>query len=280
MAKTLGAPEKPSRCFMITPIGVRGSSIRKHADWVYRFIGDACDERNIELERADIMAGSPMITSRIFEAVRSADLCVADLTNLNANVFYELGIRHSLGLSVIHIAAEGTELPFDNAQHDTIFFDLTNIESMQQLTVAVGRQFDAIAAPNYVVSNPFTAALGAIQLQQSGDPKDQLLAKLEERIGILERGAGSPKARTIGRTDASHVLADLIAHHINTPAATATTRITLSPDFVRMAIETIPPWDSDEAQRIVNLLLVADAIDNRAEIIDEIRGRFPSVVPF
>lgn len=175
------------RCFMITPIGEIGSAARKQADFVFHFLESACEDRGIKLERADKMAGSSMITTRIFEAVSSAELCVADLSNLNANVFYELGVRHSLRLPVIHIAHESTPLPFDNAQHDTIFYDLSDVNSMTKLQRSVTAELSRIGEDGYAVSNPLTHALGAITVLQSEDPKDQLVAQLAERISILER---------------------------------------------------------------------------------------------
>lgn len=175
------------RCFMITPIGEIGSTARKQADFVFHFLESACEDRGIKLERADKMAGSSMITTRIFEAVSSAELCVADLSNLNANVFYELGVRHSLRLPVIHIAHESTPLPFDNAQHDTIFYDLSDVNSMTKLQRSVTAELIRISEDGYTVSNPLTHALGAITVLQSEDPKDQLVAQLAERISMLER---------------------------------------------------------------------------------------------
>jgi hypothetical protein len=37
-----------------------------------------------------------------------ADLVIADLTTNNANVYYELSLRHAIGKPVIHMAAEET----------------------------------------------------------------------------------------------------------------------------------------------------------------------------
>lgn len=264
---------------MITPIGARGSPTRKHADWVYKYVGEACEPRNIVLERADIMAGSPMITSRIFEAVRGAELCVADLSGLNANVFYELGVRHSLGLPVVHIALEGTVLPFDNAQHDTIPFDLTSSESMDQLAEQVGRQFDEIRTPGYVVSNPFTAALGAIQIQQSGDPRDQVLARLEERLQNLERDRmPSLEALAHGADPADSLLR--VAQQYSRPLGPARSSIALEWDFVERAMTSIPPWDTEKPQLLYDALSEAKGILNREKVMDLLRSRFDSIIPF
>jgi hypothetical protein len=48
----------------------------------------------------------------VLEAVATSRYIIADLTNSNPNVFYELGICHALGKKVILIT-QGTDVPFD-----------------------------------------------------------------------------------------------------------------------------------------------------------------------
>lgn len=247
--------------------------VRKHADWVFKYVKDACDARDITLERADQMAGSPMITSRIFEAVRSADVCVGDLSGLNANVFYELGVRHSLAKPVVHIAAEGTALPFDNAQHDTIFFDLSAIDSMESLTKQLGRQFDEILRSDYVVSNPFTAALGAIELAQSGDPRDQVFARFEERLAAVERStAFNPPQRAIATLD------DVL--EVLRSSAARKAMITIDPELMRHVVKGIPPWHSDQAQELLWAINGTAPLTNGPELQKIVEEKFSGLIPF
>ena len=42
-----------------------------------------------------------------------ADLVVADLTDHNPNVFYELAIRHALQLPLVQLIDSAQDLPFD-----------------------------------------------------------------------------------------------------------------------------------------------------------------------
>ena len=46
-----------------------------------------------------------------------ADLVVADLTSLNPNVMYELGIRHGFCKKTILLTQDRTEIPFDIASY-------------------------------------------------------------------------------------------------------------------------------------------------------------------
>jgi hypothetical protein len=65
-----------------------------------------------------------MIGDRVISDIINAELVVADLTELNQNAFYELGIRHSTEKPTIHVARAETTLPFDTVSHSTIFVDL------------------------------------------------------------------------------------------------------------------------------------------------------------
>lgn len=184
--KTTAEP-KAKRCFMITPIGDAGSEIRKHADWVFKFaVQPVMAEKGFESTRADMMDDPFMINDSVFAAIDEADICVADLTNLNANVFYELGIRHALEKPVIHIAHVGTRIPFDTANYRTIWFDLTSIESMQELKGQIASHVDTILKPGFKLSNPLTQARGFQRMATSADPKDQLIADLERRLSKVE----------------------------------------------------------------------------------------------
>lgn len=53
------------------------------------------------------------IIKDIVEGIYKADVIIADLTGLNPNVFYELGLAHAMNKKVIIITQELGELPFD-----------------------------------------------------------------------------------------------------------------------------------------------------------------------
>jgi hypothetical protein len=111
---------------------------------------------------------------------------VADLTDLNANAFYELGIRHSTELPTIHIAAAGTILPFDNIAHRTIFVDLTDWFSTEQARKQLADSARAIKDPKFKVTNPITQANASFAMRESADPRDQVIAHVQERLESVE----------------------------------------------------------------------------------------------
>jgi hypothetical protein len=64
-------------------------------------------------ERADSRLDQQNILRDIVRGIAEADLIVADLTSLNPNVFYELGIAHGLQIPTILITQVADEVPFD-----------------------------------------------------------------------------------------------------------------------------------------------------------------------
>ena len=114
-------------CFVISQIGGEASEERKQADALLGVIENCCELHDLECIRADRIKGSTDINDDIIEHVRSADLCIVDLTNLNPNVMYEFGIRFETGRPYIVLAHKETKLPFDTITRRTIFYDDLNL---------------------------------------------------------------------------------------------------------------------------------------------------------
>jgi hypothetical protein len=176
-------------CFVIGPISKDGSVERRHADLllhtVVKHVLEA-DEFGYQVRRADEDADPGMIGDRMVSDIIHADLVVADLTDLNPNAFYELGIRHSTEKPTIHVAKTGTVLPFDNVAHRTVFVDLTDWGSTEIARTQLAASARAIKAPGYRVSNPITQANASFKMRESADPRDRLLVGLQERLSSIE----------------------------------------------------------------------------------------------
>ena len=66
-----------------------------------------------ECTRADDFFAPGPIMNAIVHAIESADYLIADLTGRNPNVFYELGLAHSMGKPVILLTQNVGDVPFD-----------------------------------------------------------------------------------------------------------------------------------------------------------------------
>jgi hypothetical protein len=146
-------------------------------------------ESSFRLERADLISKPGIITNDIVNAIVNADVCVADLSELNANVFYELGIAHSAKRPTIHIASNRTVLPFDNLGYRAIFFDPFDWSSQEQARSELRSSLSVVASAAFRVSNPVTSAQAEFELAQSDDPQKELVAELLRRVESLEARA-------------------------------------------------------------------------------------------
>jgi hypothetical protein len=179
------------RCFIITPIGGDQSDERRHANMVFEIaLKPILEREGFSLERADLSTEPGQITAAIFSALNEADLCVADLTFLNANVMYELGVRHALQKPVIQIAEKNTRLPFDAANQRTLFFDTGDVHSLQKLGLDVLDQLRWIENHSEQMSNPLTAALGIFANAANADPQAEVVNQLVARVQALEAASG------------------------------------------------------------------------------------------
>ena len=84
-------------------------------DYVYETaIKPVAVKADLEVIRADEERSGGIIHIPMFERLLLAEIVIADLTLLNANVFYELGVRHcAKPRTTILIYAKENQLPFD-----------------------------------------------------------------------------------------------------------------------------------------------------------------------
>lgn len=116
--------DKKKTCFIITPIGKENTPIYRHINGVI----DECiypvlsDKYDITVAHRINKPGS--IYKQIIQEIYNADLVIANLTETNPNVMYELAFRHSINKPVIMIMEEGEyDLPFDVKGERTIFYN-------------------------------------------------------------------------------------------------------------------------------------------------------------
>ncbi|MCE5334498.1 MAG: DUF4071 domain-containing protein [Desulfobacteraceae bacterium] len=103
-------------CFVLMPFGEKpygGGTV--DFDAVYKdIIAPAIAKAGLHPLRADEEMTGGIIHKPMFERLILCEYAIADLTTANANVFYELGVRHAVRpWSTVLIFAEGGRLPFD-----------------------------------------------------------------------------------------------------------------------------------------------------------------------
>jgi len=107
-------------CFVLMPFGKKPAADARMVDFdaVYELlIKPAVVAAGLEPLRADEEMTGGVIHKPMYERLILCEYAVADLTTANANVFYELGLRHAIRpASTVLLFAQGLgQLPFDVA---------------------------------------------------------------------------------------------------------------------------------------------------------------------
>ena len=115
--------------FVLMPFGKKdaGGGLAIDFDKVYdKLIKPAVLDAGLEPLRADEEDSGGIIHKPMFERLVLCDFAVADLTLANANVFYELGVRHAAkSRTTVLLFAEGRgRLPFDVQQLRAIPYEI------------------------------------------------------------------------------------------------------------------------------------------------------------
>ena len=106
-------------CFVVMGFGKKmdyRNSKEVDLDIIYKkIIKDLFDSlTEYELIRADEISGSDLIDVSMYSLLLKADLVIADITTMNENAIYELGVRHALKpFSTIIMMQESEKIPFD-----------------------------------------------------------------------------------------------------------------------------------------------------------------------
>lgn len=102
---------KKKLCFVISPIGEPDSSIRRDADDLLDLIiRPALEKYDFEVLRGDHRIEESSIDQDVIKMVQSADLCVADISMPNANVWYEVGRRDETGKEIVLLKNSTSQL--------------------------------------------------------------------------------------------------------------------------------------------------------------------------
>lgn len=180
------------QCFIICPIGEDESETRKRSDKLLKYIIEpALKECGYDPKRADQISKPGIITKQIIERIIEDPLVIADLTEHNPNVFYELAIRHVIKKPLIQMIHTNDSIPFDVATSRTIKYDL-DVELASKAQKELVAQIKAAEENPDEPDNPISIAVNWESLKKSKDPQSainteiiSLLDDLREQMGSL-----------------------------------------------------------------------------------------------
>lgn len=172
-------------CFVISPIGSPGTTIRNEADWVLKKLIRPALAESYAITRADEFTKGEIITNKVITSIQNADLLVAVMSGHNPNVFYELAVAHAYSKPVVPLIKDSEPIPFDVGLVGTIFYSHDDVAiwdaAIEQLKVAA----DATRVSGYAVTNPITMALGAAKASAAPDTSEQMVANLTSELAAM-----------------------------------------------------------------------------------------------
>jgi hypothetical protein len=117
--------ESTPLCLVLMPFDKKNDATGRVIDFeaVYqRLVVPAVEAAGLTPMRAEEQRAGGVLDKRLFERLIMCEYAVADLTTANANVFYQLGVRHCARLqATVPIYAAGTaQLPLDVHQLEAV----------------------------------------------------------------------------------------------------------------------------------------------------------------
>lgn len=144
-------------CFVMMPFG----------QWYDRYYQDiyipAIRDAGFEPVRADELFTTGSVVEQIWEQIEKSKVLLAELTDKNANVFYELGLAHAARKPVVFTAGRVDDVPFDLRHLRVIVYETREpqwADKLQRLITDYLR--NAAKDPTRSIPHPFrTLASGA-----------------------------------------------------------------------------------------------------------------------
>ncbi|QJW89106.1 hypothetical protein HNV11_06735 [Spirosoma taeanense] len=176
------------KCFVIMPFG----------GWFDKYYLEiyipAIEAAGFDAKRADDLYRPGNIVNDIWAYTKEATVLLADLTNKNPNVFYELGLAHAITKPAILITASMEDVPFDLRSLRVIEYDKNSPkwgEVLQgritkSLTETLKNPKDAIPPTFFEVDNTEKIKI---------TPENKELLEIRNELDLLKREVRSSDLR-------------------------------------------------------------------------------------
>ena len=176
-------------------------------------IGWAFKQAGFTVNRADDMESSSQrnILKDVINGIDAADVIVADLTDSNANVFYELGIAHALDKNVVLITQDIESVPFDLRSYKILEYDrrLGQIGAAKNELRAIAKD---IANDNARFGSPFSDFRPSRRAKATttfGKQQDTPSTEAQSQPGLIDHAVSVQEG-----TERGTAILDVIGKHI------------------------------------------------------------------
>lgn len=194
--KAAGPQAGKDECFIMSPFG---GWFDAYYDKVFK---PAVEDAGLQPRRADDLYRPSAIVNDIWMFIRQSSVMLADLTDRNPNVFYELGLAHALGKPVVLTTQDITDVPFDLRSLRVLEYAIADPEWSQTLKAQI------VAALGEVLEKPEDAVLAPFlhreaRHQPSVEPDEARFRQIEQELARLRALVRTPAHEKAGRMTAA-----------------------------------------------------------------------------
>lgn len=282
--KTSNADDSTRSVFVISPIGAAGTpeSIKAQAVLDY-IIRQALTLPTWKVIRADEEADSGSITHKVIERIATSDLIVADLTDHNPNVFYELAVAHGYDKPVVNLMTDGQRMPFDIVDQRAVFYDLTDPGSVHRAKLRLAKAAESALSPESKITNPlagYRLFAASPNEAEEGAPNG---AKLEYALDTIMARLGRIESEILGdantgiRTNTVNFGSALDLARVGRPSPAMARRDVAKLQSIRrklaQELEALKDSEHPTDEQKVEMEMLASAIMDATEEIARMKGR-------
>jgi len=189
-------------CGIVMPISETQSHGKAHWESVLELVKRAI--RKSDLDPQEVWTGSSTdrITTRILTNLFAAPIVICDITDLNANVMLELGMRLSSKKPTIVIAELGAQIPFDIKDFEVLEYppNLSMLPMETFIEDLASQLVQKLQAYRNECYTPFMAGIATfevLELKAREVPFEQLVAgRLDSILAKIEGIEGSQRSHT------------------------------------------------------------------------------------
>jgi len=173
----------PGTCFVLMPFGAEFNI-------VFDTIEEALKGLMTCTRADDLKLGEPIL-ERILRGISTAELIIADLTERNANVFYELGLAHTRTRNVLLLTRNIADIPFDLRNffcHQYSPNSKRDLKKLGEVVCLAAEEIRARALPLMLESAlARTERIVSFMEQQLDSPKGvkELVVRIQARVSSL-----------------------------------------------------------------------------------------------
>ena len=197
--------------FVVMPVSQTASRTTAEWDEIFQYvIKPSVESCGYQCERA--MPSSGNLIGSIVDKLRRSYIVLADVTDRNANVFYELGVRHALSRRTIIISQDADGIPSDLRGYWSIVYGLSPA-AVAKLRSDLARTFGAIENDPERSDNPVSdylasehVMLSSARAQEAARKLSALQTELTGNVLALRDLARHPHNRHLLATDSLTLL--------------------------------------------------------------------------